>query len=133
MPRQKKIIVGNIYREWQHMGQGPGNTTGSVASQLQHWLTFIDMWGKVLREGKEVMVLGDINLDFLKWTMRNLPANDSSSKLKQLDEDLFVRIFPLGVVYPPSLWPGPHTPTDRISAQISMQNSGVGQTTNFSR
>ena len=97
MPRQKKIIVGNIYREWQHMGQGPDSLSGSVAAQLQRWLIFIDMWEKVLREGKEVMVLGDINLDFLKWTRDNLPASDSSFKLKQLNEQLFSRIFPLGV------------------------------------
>ena len=43
------------------------------------------------------MVLGDINLDFLKWTRRNLPANDSSARLKQLNELIFSRIFPLGV------------------------------------
>ena len=95
MPRQKKIIVGNIYREWQHMDQGPDSVSGSVAEQLQRWLIFIDMWGKVLREGKEVMVLGDINLDFLKWTRDNLPASDSSVKLKKLNEQLFSRIFPL--------------------------------------
>ena len=97
MPRQKKIIVGNVYREWQHMGQGSNNSTGSVAEQLQRWLTFVEMWEKVLKEGKEVMVLGDINLDFLKWTRRNLPANDSSVRLKQLNELIFSRIFPLGV------------------------------------
>ena len=34
MPRQKKIIEGNIYRKCQHMGQGPNNTSGSIAAQL---------------------------------------------------------------------------------------------------
>ena len=97
MPRQKKIIVGNVYREWQHMGQGPNNTTGSIAAQLQRWIIFIDMWEKALGEGKEVLVLGDINIDFLKWTQSNLPVNDSSVRLKQLNDQLFSRIFPLGV------------------------------------
>ena len=55
------------------------------------------MWEKVLREGKEVMVLGDMNIDFLKWTRRNLPASDSSIRLKQLSEEIFSRIFTLGV------------------------------------
>ena len=97
MPRQKKIIVGNIYREWQHMGQGPTNTTGNIADQLQRWLTFIEMWEKALNEGKEVIVLGDVNLDFLKWNSSSLPVNDSSSRLKQLNELIFNRIFPHGV------------------------------------
>ena len=97
MPRQKKIIVGNIYREWQYMGQASSNSSGSIADQLQRWLVFIEMWEKVLNEGKEVMVLGDINLDFLKWNKGNLPANDSSIRLKQLNELVFNRIFPHGV------------------------------------
>ena len=97
MPRQKKIIVGNIYREWQYMGQASSNSSGSIADQLQRWLVLIEMWEKVLNEGKEVMVLGDINLDFLKWNKGNLPANDSSIRLKQLNELVFNRIFPHGV------------------------------------
>ena len=34
LPRQRKILVANVYREWQHMGQGQDNQTGSVAAQL---------------------------------------------------------------------------------------------------
>ena len=79
------------------MGQGPNNTSGSIAAQLQRWIIFIDMWKKALGEGKEVMVLGDINIDFLKWSQQNLPVNDSSVRLKQLNDQLFNRIFPLGV------------------------------------
>ena len=97
MPRQKKIVVCNIYREWQHMGQGPTNTTGTIAEQLQRWMLFIESWDRALQEGKEVMVLGDINLDFLKWNRSNLPASDSSVRLKQLSELVFDRIFPQGV------------------------------------
>ena len=41
-------------------------------------------------------MLGDINLDFLKWN-KDLPSNDSSSRLKKLSEQIFTRIFPLGV------------------------------------
>ena len=97
MPRQKKILVCNIYREWQHIGQGPTNSTGTIAEQLQRWIIFIESWDKALQEGKEVMVLGDINLDFLKWNRSNLPACDSSVRLKQLNELVFNRIFPQGV------------------------------------
>ena len=96
MPRQKKILICNIYREWQHMGQGPGNQSGSVAAQLDRWLIFLDRWEAALREDREVIVLGDINLDFLKWG-RDLPASDSNARLKGLTDSLFTRIFPLGV------------------------------------
>ena len=96
MPRQKKILVCNIYREWQYMGQGPGSQSGSVTAQLRRWLVFLDKWEAALREDREVIVLGDINLDFLKWG-RNLPASDSNTRLKGLTDSLFARIFPLGV------------------------------------
>ena len=79
------------------MGQGPTNTTGTIAEQLQRWMLFIESWDRALQEGKEVMVLGDINLDFLKWNRSNLPASDSSVRLKQLSELVFDRIFPQGV------------------------------------
>ena len=52
----------------------------------------------------------DANLDFLKWRRDNLPANDSTVRLKSLVELLFNRIFPHGVsqvvtVFTRS-WPG---------------------------
>ena len=57
---------------------------------------FLDKWEGALSEGKEVIVMGDINLDFLKWN-RDLPATDSSTRLKRLSDLLFTRIFPHGV------------------------------------
>ena len=100
MPRQKKILVGNIYRKWQYMNQGPNNPTGGVPAQLQRWLIFLEKWEQALSEGREVLVLGDMNLDFLKWNRRDLPTNDSSCRLKQLNEHLFTKIFPHGVSQP---------------------------------
>ena len=81
LPRQKKILVCNIYREWQLMSQGPHNQTGSVAAQLDRWVLFLVKWKAALGEGREVIVLSDINLDFLKWS-RDQPASDSSNKFK---------------------------------------------------
>ena len=48
-------------------------------------------------EGKEVVVMMDANIDFLKWTREDLPASDSTSKLQPLISQLFSRIFPFGV------------------------------------
>ena len=39
----------------------------------------------------------DANFDFLKWTRDDLPASDSTSKLKSLIDILFSKIFPHGV------------------------------------
>ena len=48
-------------------------------------------------EGKEVVVMMDANIDFLKWCRDDLPASDSTSKLKPLIKLLFDKIFPYGV------------------------------------
>ena len=63
--------------------------------------------------------MGDVNLDFLKWTRNNLPAVDSAVRLKPLTEALFSRIFPLGVSQlvkqATRVWPGqPDSGLDHI-------------------
>ena len=96
LPHQKKILVANLYREWQFMGQDNKESL-SITSQMERWRTFLDSWELALKEDKECLVLGDINLDFMKWNRNDLPPNDSSLKVKPLCNELFNRIFPLGV------------------------------------
>ena len=57
----------------------------------------MEKWELALQEGKEVIVMMDANLDFLKWTRDDLPATDSTTRLKPLIDQLFSRIFPHGV------------------------------------
>ena len=97
LPRHKKIIICQAYREWGYLGQGNGNTSGTIQAQLARWAVFLDKWEMALHEGKEVIVMMDANLDFLKWSESNLPATDQTARLKPLIEQLFSRIFTLGV------------------------------------
>ena len=61
-------------------------------------------------EDKEVLVMGDMTLDFLKWSNPNLAANDTTVRLKPLIEELFTRIIPHGVTQlvkeGTRVWPG---------------------------
>ena len=61
-------------------------------------------------EGKEVIVMMDANLDFLKWTRDDLPVTDNTARLRPLVEQLFSQIFPHGVSQlvsvPTRSWPG---------------------------
>ena len=76
---------------------------------INRWLLFLDQWEKALQEDKEVVVLGDMNIDFLKWT-KNVPTTSIAYKLKPLVEKLFDQIFPHGVIQCVSVatryWPG---------------------------
>ena len=108
LPRQKKILVCQVYRDWQFLDQSDHSSL-SIESQLARWIQFIDQWETALLEGKEVIVLGDVNVDFLTWT-NEFPANSHDQKLKPLINQIFDRIFPHGVSQcvsvPTRNWPG---------------------------
>ena len=96
-----------VYRDWQFIDQSDHSSL-SIESQLSRWIEFIDQWERAILEGKEVIVLGDLNLDFLTWTSDiNNPHN---TKLKPLVNQIFERILPQGVVQcvtgPTRYWPG---------------------------
>ena len=109
LPRQKKILVCHAYREWQHLRQGDSSSS-TVPSQLERWLAFLDNWEKALQTGKEVIVMMDANLDFLKWARTDLPSSDPTHRLRPLIDQLFSRILPLGVsqlvCVPTRVWAG---------------------------
>ena len=109
LPKQKKILHCQAYREWQHLGQAD-NLSGNIAAQLHRWEIFLAKWELALLEGKEVVVMMDANIDFLKWTRDDLPASDSTHKLRPLIIQLFSKIFPHGVSQLVSTatrtWPG---------------------------
>ena len=96
LPRQKKLLVATMYREWQLLHQAD-QTSKSIPAQLNRWSCLLTMWESALMEGKEVLVMGDMNLDFMKWSNQNMAANDTTLRLKPLVEELFTRIFPHGV------------------------------------
>ena len=56
-----------------------------------------------------MIVLGDLNIDFLKWT-QEAPANSNAYKVRPLVDNLFNQIFPYGVhqcvSVPTRFWPG---------------------------
>ena len=98
LPRQKKILVCNIYRQWQLPKQGNDKTSASVNSQLERFVTFLDQWEQAVASGREICILGDFNLDFLNFGKANLPANSQSARLRPLVQQLFDRIIPHGFV-----------------------------------
>ena len=92
----KKILVCNIYREWQYMHQQDKSSL-SNASQLLRWERFIESWKRALEEDKEVIVMGDINIDSLSWGLDDIVSSDRAYRQKELINLLFEQIFPLGV------------------------------------
>ena len=97
LPQKRKIIIGNAYREWGFMRQADPSVSRDLAAQKERWSSFLSQWERALDEDKEVIVLGDMNINHLEWTKDDLPAGNQTHKLKPLINDLFSRILPHGV------------------------------------
>ena len=63
---RKPMIVGTIYREHQYIHQDNQTDSLSDVNQLKRWFLFIEKWKLAARRG-DVTIVGDVNLDFLRW------------------------------------------------------------------
>ena len=97
LPRHKKFLVAQVYREWQLPNQGGDKSSLSVHEQLSRWTVFLDQWERALDSGLEVHVLGDMNLNHCNWTDQSIPSSNQTSRLRPLITALFYQIFPHGV------------------------------------
>ena len=91
---QKKILLCNVYREWQELG---ADNTGNITEQLLRWTKFLDIWEIALASGLETICTGDININHCNWKDQNIPRSNQTYKLRSLIQLLFNRIFPYGV------------------------------------
>ena len=96
LPRKKKILICQVYREFQYLHQ-VDHSSRRVSEQLARWLIFLDQWERGIAEGKECVVLGDMNLNHQNWTRQDLPSSDQSVTFKPLISALFNKILPHGV------------------------------------
>ena len=97
LPRQKSIIVGNAYRDWQYLDQAD-NSSLHVNAQLQRFMIFIEQFEEAIGSGLECHLLGDLNINFLEYSKPVIPQKSQSYKLRSLINLLFARIIPLGAI-----------------------------------
>ena len=66
--KRNSIIVGGIYREHQILGRNRNDVTSQeiLQEQEQRWEKVIRKW-KVAAKMGSCVILGDLNLDFLRW------------------------------------------------------------------
>ena len=111
----------HAYHEWRYLGQDSA-ISSTLAAQKERWSVLLSQWERALAEDKEVLVLMDANIDFLRWADQNPPANSSTARLRPLIEELFSRILPHGVsqlvTVPTRFWPG-QPDTSTLTNQIN--------------
>ena len=110
MPRSKKILVSNLYRDHQWMKQGADKSSKTQQAVMERWNEFINQWKRALDSGKEVHTIGDFNID-------SQSLLTSKGNQKQLAEKLLNEIIPKGVTQcaPGATW----TPQGGQRGQVS--------------
>jgi hypothetical protein len=78
------------------MGQSD-HTSLDISEQLSRWIIFLEQWERALDSGKEVVVMGDFNLDFLSFHRTDLSSSSQAHRMKPLVEEMFARVVPHGV------------------------------------
>ena len=76
---KKQLVLSGIYREHRILDGDGDADTNSDKDQQERWKAYVKMWTKAGRKN-EVIVLGDTNLDYLRWD------NPEKSKIKMVDE-----------------------------------------------
>ena len=94
-PRQKKILLCCAYREWKYLNQ-EDESSSSVEAQMHRWISFLCQWEVAMGSGREVCVMGDMNLNFLTWMNSNVRQTSHAKKLQPLVTELFEKIIPFG-------------------------------------
>ena len=61
------MLVGNVYREWQYLGQND-NSSLNTGAQLERFTAFVEQWETALFSNPECHLLQDLNLNFLEYT-----------------------------------------------------------------
>ena len=87
-PRQKKILFCALYRDWKYLNQ-TDDSSSTIESQMDRWISFLDQWERAVGSGKEICVMGDINLNFLNWMSPNSNLTSHARRLEPLVTVLF--------------------------------------------
>ena len=90
LPKQKKFLVCQAYREWQQPGV---ENSLSIDEQLARWRIFLSQWERALDSGMECIVMGDLNINHLNW-QSDVSRSNQTTKLRPLINELFTRIIP---------------------------------------
>lgn len=87
-PGRKKLLCGQLYREHQYQNS-PDNVSKSEAAQFERWEKMIDQWRRSQSVKIDTIVLGDVNIDYLKWSS---PKYFQRRLIDRIEEE----IIPLG-------------------------------------
>ena len=81
---KSSLHIGSIYREHKHIAQTQPNLSGDISAQNERWNRTVNMWRKATKNARCTM-LGDVNLDFLKW---EAPDHEQTTMVDKTKTDI---------------------------------------------
>ena len=82
---RRPLLIGAIYREFRYIRQNQEDDSWTLQRQIERWETFVEKWRKAARRN-DVMVIGDVNLDYSKWTNPDFGSARMVDKVKDTIE-----------------------------------------------
>ena len=90
----KPLLVQSVYRQLQRIGK-PGS--GTPARQAQRWTKILDKWVQAASEDKELITLGDLNVNQFAWdlhpTQMTLREKSQDNLVKELKDRILSQGF----------------------------------------
>ena len=100
--RSSKLILGGIYREHSRKGMATPVNTESDTEQHRRWGIFMEQW-KEAADSPACVVIGDTNLDKLKWQS---PEQIHIPMIDRVKEEIETRHFIQVIQNPTRFWSG---------------------------
>ena len=63
-PGKKHFLFQSLYRQFQRLGR---TNTKNQPSQMSRWKQILDKWELANSEGREIISVGDFNMDSISW------------------------------------------------------------------
>ena len=104
IPRRgnRRLILGGMYREHKLIGDPTDARIGGYEHQAARWRAFIEQWKRADKLG-EVHVIGDLNVDMMKW---DRPEYATAPLVDMLKEEIVTLGYSQLVKGPTRFWPG---------------------------
>ena len=107
---RKSTLIGGMYREFTQLHEGAPINSGDMVSQKMRWKKFINQW-KQASEISSCWIIGDLNLDVLKWNEQNYENVDLVNLVKdEIETENFSQL----IRKPTRFWTGSTSLLDHI-------------------
>ena len=84
-PGRKPLLIQGLYRQFHRLGRKGSN---NPASQKSRWNKILEKWELANSEEKEIITLGDLHLNYLRWELQPEQMNSYDRQKKNMIEGL---------------------------------------------